>query len=426
MSAFWQARGSRWVDHGRMAIALGAEDLAILRLEDGPLVGHTCKVVTAAGELEAAELARRIAARLKPGSPLAMRLGGTPAGTAWVEDPEFDAAAHVHEGDGRGTPLGEQELRSEVARLFVARLDRSRPLWRIDLLALDGGRTALVWRIHHALADGVTAMRYASELLWDEPAAPAGGAARPPAAEERRRRAHLARFFAREFARSSSPFDATASRRRQVAFAALPLPELRAAAHRLAGASINDALLCVVGGAVREWIEHHHGHLQRLRVKVPVSLHHEGEQTANSDSFFVVGVPLEHVDPVARLRAVHAATAARKSAADAQEMDDVLRRLRAHSPRMAELCERLERSGRAFALNVSNVPGPRAPVSVAGAPVAALHSLAEIAQHHALRVAAVSLCDVLHLGLCADAGVIADVDFIALACEREAQLLIDA
>jgi hypothetical protein len=49
-----------------------------------------------------------------------------------------------------------------------------------------------------------------------------------------------------------------------------------------------------------------------------------------------------------------------------------------------------------------------------------MHSIAEIARHHALRVAVVSMCDTLYLGFCADAGVIADVGEIAAASKREA------
>ena len=68
---------------------------------------------------------------------------------------------------GAGAELGPAALRSEVARLFVERLDRERPLWRIDVARLEGGGAALIWRLHHALADGTTAMRFARMLLWD-------------------------------------------------------------------------------------------------------------------------------------------------------------------------------------------------------------------------------------------------------------------
>jgi hypothetical protein len=159
---------------------------------------------------------------------------------------------------------------------------------------------------------------------------------------------------------------------------------------------------------------------------VPVSLHHEGEGAANADSFFIVDVPLAEADPVSRLRLVSEGTASRKAGHDAETMDQLLAVLRGGSPRLATLCERIERSGRAFALNVSNVPGPQAPVSVLGADVTSMHSIAEIASHHAVRVTAVSMCGTLYLGFCADAGIVPDVAEIASATEDAALAMIAA
>jgi len=70
-------------------------------------------------------------------------------------------------------------------------------------------------------------------------------------------------------------------------------------------------------------------------------------------------------------------------------------------------------SPRVFTLSVSNVPGPREDVYVLGARLCELYSLAEIAQHHALRVAVVSAAEALFFGLCADRDVVDDVDVIA-------------
>jgi hypothetical protein len=66
-----------------------------------------------------------------------------------------------------------------------------------------------------------------------------------------------------------------------------------------------------------------------------------------------------------------------------------------------------------FTLNVSNVPGPREDVYVLGARLCELYSLAEIAQHHALRVAVLSAADTLFFGLCADRDAVDDVDVVA-------------
>jgi diacylglycerol O-acyltransferase len=90
------------------------------------------------------------------------------------------------------------------------------------------------------------------------------------------------------------------------------------------------------------------------------------------------------------------------------------------------LCQRVEGSPRAFALAVSNVPGPRREVSVLGAPVHALHSLAEIGERHALRVTVVSLADTLHFGLCADPTIVGGVSGLADDLMAEAEVLTGA
>lgn len=59
-------------------------------------------------------------------------------------------------------------------------------------------------------------------------------------------------------------------------------------------------------------------------------------------------------------------------------------------------------SSREFAVSISNVPGPRAPVSVTGRTVANLFSSSEPALHHALRISAISCADEIGIGLCAD------------------------
>ncbi len=57
----------------------------------------------------------------------------------------------------------------------------------------------------------------------------------------------------------------------------MPLGPLHDGAKRLAGATVNDAVLACVAGGLRHWIEQHHGQLDDLRVEVPVSLHQEGD-----------------------------------------------------------------------------------------------------------------------------------------------------
>jgi diacylglycerol O-acyltransferase / wax synthase len=366
-----------------------------------------------------------IAGRLATAPALTRRLGGTPERPTWVDDERFDVAAHVRAAGV--DPCDDESIRLAVARLFVERLDRSRPLWRIDVLPRSDGGAVLVWRIHHALADGSAAMRFAEAVLWDAATGPA--AVRPrPAHDERGRRLRLAAFLRHELtlAHRRSPFDGTIGAERDIAFARASLAALHDAARRLAGATVNDAVLTAVAGGLRAWVRDRHGHAGKLRVKVPVSLHHAGDDEGNRDSFFTVELPLDEADPVARLTAIHAATAARKADHDAETLDQVMHDLARVSPRLERLCRRLEAGPRAFALNVSNVPGPRAAVTVLGAPVEAVYSIAEIGERHALRVAVVSVAGRLNFGLCSDPAIVDGIDLLAAGVEADATALIAA
>ena len=270
-------------------IALSPEDRAILDLESPRIAGHTCKVIVLEGRLGIDELRDEITKRLEAAPELSRRLDGPADAPVWRQDRDLDPTAHIVSANA-AVELDQDGLRTKVGELFAQRLDRSRPLWRIDVLPLAEGGSALVWRIHHALADGTTAIRLARAVLFDAGIGSAGAPARPAsthaAEDDARRRHHLAGLLRREFVRSrtSSPFDARIGTRREVEFARVPLRPLHDGAKRLAGATLNDAVLACVAGGLRHWIEQHHGQLDDLRVKVPVSLHQEGDAVGNRDS----------------------------------------------------------------------------------------------------------------------------------------------
>jgi len=395
---------------------------------------------------------------------LSMRLGEIDGAPWWVPAHQVDMAAHVvaAPASGAGDEAGAEDeagFRTTVAGIFAQHLDRSRPLWRIDVIPRrPGGGSALIWRIHHALADGMTAMRMASAVLWDEapvtgPEAPVTGprttrtrSRAPRAARAARPVPHhrLATLLAaaREVPQPwlRSPFDGHIDARREVAFTKAGIDELHRVAAAADGATLNDVVLTVVAGGLRRWLEAHHGHLGAVRVKVPVSLHAlpppepleprpepppggDPAQPGNRDSFFCLDLPLGSADPLERLAAIRRTTRARKQGHDAQHVDALMREL-AHSPRLSRFAEHVLAHPRSFALNVSNVPGPRRPICVLGVPVRALYSLAEIGERHALRVAVVSLAGTLNIGLVADPTLLADVGGLAAGMQAEAAELI--
>jgi diacylglycerol O-acyltransferase len=434
-----------------VAQRLSREDLSILALENATVAGHTCKVILVQGQLGAGELRASIAGRLDRAPRLCLRLAERDGEPWWVPDPDLDLTAHVVESAaaGAGDDAG---LRAAVAGIFAQHLDRSRPLWRIDVIpGLAGDRSAVIWRIHHALADGMTAMAMAGAVLWDDaPGRPAGhraGRGPRPAGPGRPRGPggpqspggpvgpggpHLlgdlltaAREAPQPWRRS--PFDGHIDARRSVAFSTAGLAELRQVGHATGGATVNDAVLTVVAGGLHRWLEAQHGHLGAVRVKVPVSLHgvtgHDGaDQGGNRDSFFCLDLPLGAADPLDRLAAIRDATKVRKHGHDAQHLDACLREL-ARVPPLGQFANRVLSHARSFALNVSNVPGPRQPVRLLGRPVVAMYSLAEIGAHHALRIAVVSLAGTLNFGLVADPTLLDDVDQLAAGLQAEAAAL---
>lgn len=412
-------------------IPLSRDDRAILELEGPHIVGHTCKITILEPPVPSVlALRAHVASRIEHAPLLRRRLAGSAVDPVWVQDRTVDLDAHVV---ACGQASGDADLRRHVAALFAQHLDRDRPLWRLDVIALPDDALALVWRIHHALADGVTTMRLGEAILWT-PAAPAPGPITSPrlepghaghADDEHRRRGHLAGFLRREFAAAPnrSPFDAEVGSQRSVAFASVPLAPLRDSARRLAGATVNEAVLSVIAGALRRWLVHHHASPAAIRLRVPVSLHHEGDDPGNRDSFFTLPVSLHEEDPVARLRQVRAESAERKQEHDAERLESFLDSLGSLSPRLRRLAERIASGPRSFALAISNVPGPREPVDVCGARARSLHCLAEVGRRHGLRVAVVSLAGTLGVGITADPAIAPDLDELAAGIEAESAAL---
>src|ERR1022692_3000301 len=103
--------------------------------------------------------------RQKLGAP---RTGGL-AWPSWERDRSFDLSAHVRHATL--PPPGEQpELLDWISDFYSHRLDRSRPLWQMVLLAgLPDDRWALVWKTHHCLVDGVGSVDVTHLLLDAEP-----------------------------------------------------------------------------------------------------------------------------------------------------------------------------------------------------------------------------------------------------------------
>ena len=142
--------------------------------------GHTVKVFLVEGRHDVDAVRRHVAARLGAEPRLRQRLAPTPLGLAppaWVDDPSFDLIWHVRARPFRAT------CGAWWPSSMVEALDRRRPLWRMDVASpVEGDCTAIVWRVHHCMADGGTVMRMATRDVPGrraESAASTGGGVAP-------------------------------------------------------------------------------------------------------------------------------------------------------------------------------------------------------------------------------------------------------
>jgi WS/DGAT/MGAT family acyltransferase len=417
---------------------LSFDDAQILALESDAIKGHTGKVLVVgpdeSGRRLGAEALRarateRISAlrRMRQRVEMPDRRGGPPA---WVEAAELDLDWHISAAQV-GEPLDDESFRALAGELLAERLDRERPLWRIDVVPLTGERTALVGRIHHAMADGVTAIAMVGRLLWDP--APKAAAAAPAATKgvtggepgESAAVPVRLRQIGGTLVRELRPGADTALDRhigpeREVAWRRFGLGRLKAIGRGAGeGVTVNDVVLATVAGGLRAWFDA--GAPGRVRVQVPVCLHHRhggGDEggSGNRDSFLNVDLPIGEPDALARLLAINTETSEAKLDHDAETLYHFFHAVGRFRPLYRGIT-RLTSGPREFALSVSNVPGPRERPSILGHDVVDFVSFAEPADRHALRVSVVSLGGELAFGLCSDPGAIGALDRLADALE---------
>jgi diacylglycerol O-acyltransferase len=456
---------------------LSDDDARILRLESDVIAGHTLKVAIVeppenGGPPTLEMIRRRVQSRLGDLRRARQRLAETPlsvATPAWIDDVSFDIRRHVRLAS---EPVGRYEdVIPYAGKVMAERLDHSRPLWCIDYAGpLEDGRIALVIRIHHCMADGVTALRFLSKLIWDagedgndaglasewdpkpEPSAvrlfgaglgsrarDLGGAvsrgARNVVSPRQWRQAgqglaHLPGTLRRELwpLGADTAFDRRIGGDRELAFTSCSLADLKRIEHAAGEqVTINDVVLAMVAGAIRRWLSTHHDHMETVRVQIPVSMHHrdeDGDAFGNRDSFLFCDLPISEPDPRARLLAINSETRSRKEHHDPDELYSFFHSL-SHIRPLYRFASGVASGPREFALSVSNVPGPREPISLLGGNVAELYSAAEPADRHALRASAISLAGRMGLGFCTDPGAVPGVTDLAQGLDQSLEELLE-
>jgi WS/DGAT/MGAT family acyltransferase len=391
-------------------------------------------------------LRAKVAARLGRVPRFRQRLAFPPlrlAEPSWVDDPSFDVAMHVTALGEPHPPVTHARFR-ELTDIALSRpLDRARPLWQLELVPLlVDGRAGLIFKMHHALVDGKSAVELAL-LLFDlapdpdpepssswTPAPPpsaarlaldafANGALEPLRAARgvgrlaarpgevgitgTLRRAALA--FEQDLLRSApeSYLNARIGPQRVLVRHRARMSDVVAAKHR-AGVTVNDVCLAAVTGALRGLARLRNETPRPLKAMVPVSVRADTQRQdmGNRISFAFVQLPVATRSRAGRLEQIHRETAAFKDSGRAAGTGAVLGALGLMPDLVKNRAARLASSSRVFNLTVSNIPGPRVPVYMLGAELSEAYPVVPIAEQHALSIGMFSYRDHMFFGLYSD------------------------
>jgi diacylglycerol O-acyltransferase len=306
-----------------------ATDLAFLSMDRGPVPQQFAAILLLGAAVELTAVRALVGERIRAVPRLRQRLVRVPPGggrPVWIDDSGFDIGRHVrelrcpHPGD-------ERALLDLAADVVTHRLPRSRPLWSAVLVTgLADGTAALIVTLHHVLADGIGGLAVLTDLT-DQ-------AAHQVAAPFPRRRpalrslvadaghgrlrtlSHLPEAWSQLRTAMSAGGGWTPPRatpcslvqttgpHRRIGVVRVEVAPLRAAAHRQ-GATVNDAVLVAVAGALHRVLRSRGECVDRFAVAVPVA----GRRSASAAELGNQVAPLlvsvaATGDPLYRLREV--------------------------------------------------------------------------------------------------------------------------
>lgn len=367
---------------------------------------------TAEGGVDIDVIRSYIASRLHLIPRYRQRLAHTPLGShaIWVDDEHFKIDYHVRHS-ALPKPGDERQLRRLAARLVSQHLDRRKPLWEIWILEglADPATFVMISKVHHCMVDGLSSVDLMKVLLTVEPSsvgepsprwvprpAPSGwnlamdslerlarlpidiasnlpqmlmDAADPDSSL--RAGAKLVRELAGVGSRVSvTPLNQQIGPHRCLDWLTMDLAEVKAVKRRLGG-SLNDVMLATVAGALRRFLQRRGVDLAPLdfRVMAPVSVRTNDQQSTlgNRVSGWMIPMPLQERDPLARLAHICATTQGLKDSKQALGAD-VLTQVGEWTPStLLALGARVAVTALPFNLIVTNVPGPQQPLYMLGA-----------------------------------------------------------
>jgi diacylglycerol O-acyltransferase len=450
---------------------LSSHDASFLYLEHPPVHMHVAGVSVFEprpdGPLTFHDVERVVEARIHLGPRLRKRVLPVPGNLArplWVDDERFDLDFHLRRAAVPG-PGGRFQLQRAVGRVLSRPLDRSKPLWELYVFeGLEDDRTAVLLKLHHALADGISGMLIASALFDLEPDAELGEPkpweAEPPPSSEKLVQdavadvvmhpieaiASAVRAPARVAAEAgemlsgvrhvlgmgrppAGPFDVPVGPSRRFALVDAPFEQIRKVKRALGG-TVNDVVLAAVAGGLHELLDSRGEPVRgrTLRVLVPVSVRSKAEQgeIGNRVAPAFVDVPVGTMSPRTRVRKIAKATRALKGSTMAVSADSIIGLGAYAPPALHAMAARVVARGRWFNLVVSNIPAPQVPLYLAGARLVASYPSMPLGENTALSIACTSLGGTMAFGLTADWDGVPDLGLLAAGIEGSLDALIKA
>jgi diacylglycerol O-acyltransferase len=378
----------------------------------------------------------------------------------WESAPNFDIRQHIF----RVTlepPGGDAQLEALAGRILSQLMDRRKPMW--DMYVVDGlkdGRGALIARLHHSLADGVSGVAILNQLMLDPtpegdgPIAkrrfhtPAPQPSEHSLADSIGKALHstLDNLIAAEqgllgFAQALTGGGEEGGRR---GLAGL-LPELAASVERLpfnkpcggkrkfcwtefdfaevqairkaAGGTVNDVVLAVLTRALARYVKLHGQSVVNrfVRMVCPVSLR-QGEQNGNLGnqiSFLPVALPMDITDPVQMLEAVTTRTEIMKRGTAADLVALIASWIAAAPPPLQALfwwgIPQLRLPLPLFNMICTNIPGSAVPLYAGGRRMIATYPQVPTGYELGAGCAVTSYDGKIFCGLTADADAAPDV-----------------
>ncbi|HXM58703.1 MAG TPA: wax ester/triacylglycerol synthase family O-acyltransferase [Candidatus Dormibacteraeota bacterium] len=442
-----------------MSPVVSAIDAAWLRMEDPTNLMMVTGVLLFDGRVRQDRLRAVVEERLLAFQRFRQRVAEPPFGIgmpSWVDDDRFDLDAHLHRV-ALPEPADKAALETYVSDLMSTPLDFSKPLWQMHLVEHAGG-SALVTRVHHAIADGIALVQVLLSLT-DTTARPRRrrrGAAGPTLdagagasllraggwlahagfglLREPGQALRMAGFGADAAATLARvallpPDPPTALKgplgvmKRAAWSEPIPLAGVKAAgAH--AGGTINDVLVATAAGALRRYVAGRGEDVDGLDVRatVPVNMRplDQAHRLGNQFGLVFLALPLGIEDPVERLDEVKRRMDELKSSLQPVVALGALTAIGVLPVPLQPLP--VQFFGSKASLVLTNVPGPRERLYLAGEPMGRAMFWVPQSGRLGLGVSVLSYAGEVMIGVASDAGLVPDPEAIVdgFAAELEA------